>query len=170
VIGGAVIQAARRSAHLTRPSLGRLLNMGTATVHAWENGTIPLFGLPYGQLQQLATALERAGAYVGNELGELLLSSQCDLMITGMLHGFEDYAEVPPIEERSAAAEIARELLRWALAGQVPDRYRQVASARPLLVKEDIDLLAAIARGLRAGSRGHSLVGYGGVLIALADQ
>src|SRR5262249_48332161 len=135
VVGGSVIQAARRSAHLTRPSLARLLNVSTATVHAWENGIIPLFSLPYGQLQQLATALNRAGAQVGHEFNELLLASQCDLMITGMLDGFEDYAEVPPIEEHSAAAEMARELLRWALAGQVPNRYRQFASPRPLLIK-----------------------------------
>jgi hypothetical protein len=107
---------------------------------------------------------------VGTELGDLLLASRCDLLLAGMLKGFEDYAEVPPIEERSATAEIARELLRWALAGQVPDRYLQTASARPLLVKEDIDLFAAIARGLEAGSRGHSLISFGSALIALTDH
>ena len=121
MIGAAVIQAARRSAHLTRPSLARLLNVSAATVRSWENGTIPLFSVPYGQLQQLADALKRAGAQVGHELGELLLASQCDLLLTGMLHGFEDYAEVPPIEEDSTEAEAARELLRWALGRDSPE-------------------------------------------------
>ena len=54
---------------------------------------------------------------MGQELGELLLASRCDLLLTGMLHGFEDYAEVPPIDEDGTEAETARELLRWALAG-----------------------------------------------------
>ena len=110
--------------------------MSVDTVRSWENGTIPLFAVPYGQLQQLVQALDRAGAQVGTELGDLLLASRCDLLLTGMLHGFEDYAEVPPIEENGAEAESARSLLRWALAGQVPDRYRQHASPRPATRQE----------------------------------
>jgi hypothetical protein len=135
-----------------------------------ENGTIPLFSVPYGQIQRLATALNHAGAQVGHEPGELLLASQCDLLITGILHGFEDYAEVPPIEERGAEAERARELIRWALAGPALARYHRYASPRPLLDKGDVDLFVAAARDLRAGSRGPDLVGYGGALVALAEH
>jgi transcriptional regulator with XRE-family HTH domain len=170
VIGAAVVQAARRSAHLTRLRLARQLNVGVATVRSWESGTIPLFAVPYGQLQQLAQALDRAGAQVGTELGDLLLASRCDLLLTGMLHGFEDYAEVPPIEENGAEAENARSLLRWALAGQVPDRYRQHASPRRLLDKKHIDLIAAIAHDLQAESQGADLAGFGGALRALASH
>jgi transcriptional regulator with XRE-family HTH domain len=170
VIGGAIIRAARRSAHLTRPSLARLLNVSTATVRAWENGTIPLFCVPYGQLQQLADTLKLADAQVGQNLGELLSASQCDLLLAGILRGFEDYAEVPPIDEHSTDAEATRELLRWALAGVPPDRYRQYASLRPLLDEVDIDLLIATARDLLMGSHGHDLVGYGNALIVLADH
>jgi hypothetical protein len=141
-----------------------------ATVRSWESGTIPLFAVPYGQLQQLAQALDRAGAQVGTELGDLLLASRCDLLLTGMLSGFEDYAELPPIEDNSAEAESARSLLRWALAGQVPDRYRQYASARRLLDKKHSDLIAAIARDLQAESHGADLADFGGALMALASH
>ena len=170
VIGAAIVQAARRSAHLTRLRLARQLNVSVATVRYWESGTIPLFTLPYGQLQQLAQALDRAGAQVGMKLSDLLLASRCDLLLTGMLHGFEDYAEVPPIEENSAEAAGARSLLRWALAGQVPDRYRQHASSRRLLDKKHIDLIAAIARDLQAESHGADLADFGGALVALASH
>ena len=169
-IGAAVIQAARRSAHLTRLRLARQLNVSVATVRSWESGIIPLFAVPYGQLEQLAQALDRAGAQVGMELGDLLLASRCDLLLTGMLNGFEDYAEVPPIEENGAEADSARSLLRWALAGRVPDRYRRYASPCPLLDMEDLGLLTAVARDLEAGIHGQDLVGYGCVLTALADH
>jgi DNA-binding transcriptional regulator YiaG len=170
VIGAAVIRAARLSAHLTRPRLARQLNVNVATVRSWENGTIPLFCVPYDQLQQLAGALKRPDAEAGGELGELLSASKCDLLLAGMLRRFEDYAEVPPIEEHSTNAETARELLRWALAGTAPDRYRQYASPLPLLDKDDIDLVTAMARDLLTGSHGHDLVGYGSALIALTDR
>jgi ribosome-binding protein aMBF1 (putative translation factor) len=60
VIGAAVVQAARRSAHLTRQRLAWQLNVSVAAVRSWESGTIPLFAIPYGQIQQLAQALDRA--------------------------------------------------------------------------------------------------------------
>jgi transcriptional regulator with XRE-family HTH domain len=171
VIGGAVIKAARRSAHLTRLTLARMLNVSSATARAWENGTIPLFCLPYDQLRQLAEALNAAGARVGQEPSELLLlASRCDLLVTGMLHGFEDYAEVPPIDEDGTEAETARELLRWALAGAVPERYHQYAPPGPLLATNDVDLFAFIAYDLQAGTHGHDLTDYGSVLLALAGH
>jgi len=40
----------------------------------------------------------------GQEPGELLLAAQCDLLVTGMLHEFEEYAEVPPIDEDGTTA------------------------------------------------------------------
>ncbi len=170
MIGAAVVQAARSSAHLTRRRLARLLNVRVATVRSWENGTIPLFCMPYGELQQLSETFSRAGARVGHELGELLLASRCDLLLTGMLHGFEDYAEVPPIDEDGTEAETARELLHWALTGAAPERYRQYAHLGQLLAMNDIDLFAATAQDLRSGMHGDDLADFGSVLLALADQ
>ena len=164
-----MVQAARRSAHLTRLGLARSSNVNTATVRAWESGAIPSFCLPYNQIHQLSETLSRSAACVGHELGELLLASRCDLLLTGMLHGFEDYAEVPPIDEDTTDAEVARDLLRWALAGPVPDRYRQYAPSGPLVHKADVGLFIAAAGDLQTGSHGHDLIRYGSALVALAN-
>jgi hypothetical protein len=99
-----------------------------------------------------------------------LLASRCDLLLTGILNGFEDYGEVPAIEENSVEAECARSLLRWALVGQVPDRYRHHAVRRRLLDKKHVNLFVAIARDLQAESHGADLANFGGVLVALADH
>jgi hypothetical protein len=124
--------------------------------------------VPYGQLQQLAHVLSRAGAEVGKEVSELLLASRCDLLLTAMLNGFEDYAEVPPLDEDGAEAECARSLLQWALTGQVPDRYRRYATPRRLLDEKYVDLFVAVAQELKAGSHGADLGSFGGVRVTLA--
>lgn len=85
-----------------------------------------------------------------------------------MLRGFEDHAEVPPVEGDSVEAWAARGLLRWALTGAVPMRYRPYASSNPLLAESVAKLFMAVVRDLRAGSHGLDLVGYGTALIALA--
>ena len=115
VIGAAVTRAARCSAGLPRRRLAQMVGVSHRAALPWEDGTTPLFCLPYHQLRALADALTDAGARVGWELDELLIASQCDLLVTGMLHGSEDYAEVPPVEGDSAEAWAARGLLRWAL-------------------------------------------------------
>ena len=99
VIGGAVIKAARRSAGLSRRDLASSMAVVPAVVREWESGIRPLFCVSYHELCQLADALDRAGARLGHEVDELVLASQCDLLITGILRGFEDYAEVPPVDE-----------------------------------------------------------------------
>jgi transcriptional regulator with XRE-family HTH domain len=170
VIGGAVIKAARRSAELSRRDFARMLAVSPLTVRTWEDGTRPLFAVRYDQLCQIADALGKAGAHVGNEVDELVLASQCDLLITGILHGFEDYAEVPPVDEDGTEGETARGLLRWALAGLVPDRYRAYAPTPTLLVKLDVIRFAAAARDLQAGLHGRDLANYGATLNALATR
>jgi transcriptional regulator with XRE-family HTH domain len=165
VIGGAVIRAARCSAGLSRQGLARMLAVRPRTVHTWENGTRPLFSVRYDRLCQIADALRKAGARVGQEVSELVLASQCDLLIAGILRGFEDYAEVPPIED--PRGEAPRRLLRWALTGTAPNRYRAYAPTSPLLAKLDVIFFAAAARNLQAGSHGSDLASYGAALIAL---
>jgi hypothetical protein len=87
-----------------------------------------------------------------------------------MLQGFEDYAEVRPVDEVSVEGEAARDLLRWVLAGVVPERYRLFAPARPLLAAQDLIAFTAVARELRAGSRGGQLASYGHALTALTAE
>jgi transcriptional regulator with XRE-family HTH domain len=167
VIGGAVITAARRSAGLTRRTLARRLAVAPATVRAWETGALPLYCVSYDQLRSLARVVGEPGALAGLGLADLVLASQCDLLVAGMLGGFEDYAEVPPVDEE-AAGEDARGLLRWALAGDVPDRYRPYAGPGPLLALTDVLRFMTLARSLAAGARGHELAGYGAALVAVA--
>jgi transcriptional regulator with XRE-family HTH domain len=93
-IGGALIKAGRRSAGLSRRQLAREMTVSPAAVRSWENGNSPLFCMSYDQLRRLAAALDQGHAPASSDLDELLLASQCDLLVTGMLRGFEDYAEV----------------------------------------------------------------------------
>lgn len=167
VIGAAVIRAARHSAGLPRRRLAQTLSVSHGTALAWEDGTTPLFCVPYDQLRTLANALTDAGAQVGWELDELLIASQCDLLVTGMLCGFEDYAEVPPVEGDSTEAWAARGLLRWALTGMVPMRYRLYASSNPLMARSDVEQFAALAQELQMGLIGSGLKGFGHTLAEL---
>jgi len=167
VIGGAVIQAARKSACISRRKLARMLAVSSDAVRRWEDGTCPLFCVPYDGLLRLAAALDEAGAKTGCDVAELGLASQCDLLVTGMLHGTEDYAEVPPIDQDSAEGEAARDLLRWALVGVLPERYRPFATARPFLAAHDLITFTTVARQLGAGSHGSQLASYGRCLAAL---
>jgi hypothetical protein len=146
-----------------------MLAVSPLTVRTWEDGTRPVFSVRYDQLCQVAGALRKAGACVGQETSELVLASQCDLLIVGVLHGFEDYAEVPPVDDDSEG-EAARSLLRWALSGVAPDRYRAYAPTGPLLARPDVILFAAAARDLQADSCGSDLTGYGAALIALTAR
>ena len=116
-----------------------MLTISPGAVRGWEDGTDPLFSVSYDQLRHLASALDEADAKVGHEIGDLVLASQCDLLMTGMLREFEDYAEVPPVDLDGAESEAARDLLRWALGGIVPERYRPWAPSGRLLASARCD-------------------------------
>jgi len=167
VIGGAIIKATRRSARMSRRKLAKMLTRSPDTVRSWEDGTCPLFCVPYADLSRLAAAFDQAGAKVRCDVEELVLASQCDLLVTGILQGFEDYAEVPPVDVDSAEGEATRDLLRWALTGVLPERYRPFAPARPLLAAQSRTAFSALTRELSAGSRGDQLASYGRALAVL---
>lgn len=168
VIGAAVIKAGRRSARLTRRRLARAARVSPATVHEWENGTLPLYCVGYRGLRQLAETLASAGATVGADVAELMGAGQCDLLLTGMLNGFEDYAEVPPIEEPGPRGDRAREFVRWALTGIVPDRFLGLADRRPLVAPADAAAIRRVAHRLYAGTAGPDLATFGAALLTLA--
>lgn len=170
VIGAALIKAARRSARLTRRRLSRAARVGPATVHEWENGALPLYCVSYRDLRQLAETLASAGAIVGTDVAELMAAGQCDLLLTGMLHGFEDYAEVPPIEEPGPRGDRAREFVRWALTGIVPDRFLGLADRQPLLAPADAAAICSVAYDLHAGTAGPELATFGAALLTLAGR
>jgi transcriptional regulator with XRE-family HTH domain len=167
VIGGAVIRAARKSARISRQKLARVLAINPRTLRGWESGTCPLFLVAYDDLRCLAAALDQVGAKVPCELAELVLASQCDLLIAGMLRGLEDYAEVPPVDEESAEGQTARDLLRWALVGVPPARHETFTPARPLLATHDLNAFDMVTLRLSTGSQGDQLVSYGRALTAI---
>lgn len=170
VIGAAVVTAARHSAGMTRRRLARAMGVSPITVRAWENGTCPLYCAGYQQLCQLADALADGGAQVGADVGELVLVSQCDLLLRGMLCGFEDYAEVPPIEEPGPRGDAARGFLRWALAGVMPSRFLAYAVPGSLLARPDVATVISLAQDLCAGGSGDELAAFGAALTSLAEE
>ncbi len=99
-----------------------------------------------------------------------MAAGQCDLLLTGMLHGFEDYAEVPPIEETGPRGDRAREFIRWALTGIVPDRFLSPTGRRPLLGPTDAAAIRNVAHDLHAGTAGPELAAFGAALLALAER
>lgn len=167
-IGAAVIRTARQSARLTRRGLARRLAVGAGTVHAWEDGSVPLFCTDYGRLRQLAAALSPSDSEP-RILRRLMLASQCDLLITGMLRGFEDYAEVPPIDEDTSDGELARNLLLWALAGVTPPWWSARSPAPPLLAEVDVMRITALAADLDENLQDSHLATFGQALAALAS-
>jgi transcriptional regulator with XRE-family HTH domain len=166
VIGGAIIRAARKSARMSRRKLANMLSVSPDTVRSWEDGTCALFCVPYADLRRLAATLDQAGAKVRCDVAELVLASQCDLLVTGILQGFEDYAEVPPVDEDSTEGDAARDLLRWALVGVLPERFRPFAPARPLLAAQDLTAFTALAERLSASPHNDQLARYGRALTA----
>jgi len=167
-IGGAVLHAARRSTRLSRSELARTLGVGLTTIYAWEAGSMPLYSVPYGVLLDLSQALTSARAQ-GTGLAELLLASQCDLLIAATLDGTEDYAEVAPLDS-DTDGQSARDLLRWALTGTVPEPYCPYAPPHPLLTRRDAARFLTVAEGLARGEQGKALVAFGAALLALADR
>jgi hypothetical protein len=99
-----------------------------------------------------------------------MAAGQCDLLLTGMLNGFEDYAEVPPIEEPGPRGDRAREFVRWALAGIVPDRFLGLAGRRPLLAPADAAAIRSVAHDLHAGTAEPELAAFGATLLTLAGR
>jgi hypothetical protein len=98
-----------------------------------------------------------------------LLASQCDLFIAATLAGTEHYADVPPLDS-DRDCQNARNLLRWALTGAVPEPYCPYAPRRLLLTRKDAVRFLAIAEGLARGEQGPALATFGAALLALADQ
>ena len=166
-IGAAIIRATRRSRRLSQRALAQRLAVARSTLHGWEAGTIPLFCTDFGLLRKLAAALEPAGGDERHMLHTLLLASQCDLLLTGMLRGFEDYAEVPPIDEDTTDGETARRLLRWALTGTAPTLLMLHAPTGHLIAQWYVTRIRVLALLIQAGAHSPDLKAFGCTLAML---
>jgi hypothetical protein len=169
-IGAAVIKASRRGVRLSQRGLAQRLAVPISTVASWEAGSSPLYCTDFGQLRQLAAVLTPADGDERQVLHTLLLASQCDLLLTGMLRGFEDYAEIPPIDENTADGETTRGLLRWALTGIVPALYSMHSPAGRLLTEEDVTKIRAMGQLVEAGAHGSELKVFGSTLARLTHS
>jgi hypothetical protein len=103
-----------------------MLAVSLTTVRGWENGSRPLYCVRYDQLRRLAEALRQAGAHVGQETSELVLASQCDLLIAGILRGFRLSAHAGrPHSGRGAASRLSR-VMEPAASSRPADATRPV--------------------------------------------
>ena len=168
VIGGTVIRCARRSAGIGRHDFAYAAGVDHRTMRDVELGEIPLYCVPYTFLQRVADELTESLTPLAGGISELVIAAYCDLLVTALLCDFEDFAEVPPIDQDTVEGKRARELLAWALRGVVPDRYQPAAAPGCLLTGLERLQIAAIARGLAAGAYGAELTGFGNALTVLA--
>jgi hypothetical protein len=168
VIGGAVVAAARRGAGLTRSGLARSLSVRPATVRGWESGEVPLYCVPYAELRRLALAVGRASSSVAAVFNRLLMAGQLDLLMSEMLVGSADYAELPPIGSGTVQGAVAGDLLAWGFRGIVPDCYRGFAQPGCLYGASDRLRIAGILGDLRIGANSE-LAEYATVLLALTS-
>jgi hypothetical protein len=133
VIAGAVFASACRSAGLAASEAARRAGAYPGAASAWAQGTVPLCVVEPAILRRLSTGLLEAGA-TPKLVADLPVASDCDMLVFGVVHGFDDFlAEVPPVDD-PGTGQAARELLTWALHGKVPGRYAPYAAVgRPLV-------------------------------------
>jgi hypothetical protein len=166
VIGSAVVATARRAAGLTRPELARSLSVKPATVRGCENSEVPPYCVPYAELRRLVLALTTVGSEPGEVLNCLLIAGQFDLLVSEMLAGSADYAELPSIGTGTACGVVGRNLPAWAFGGIAPDRYRQFTRPGCLYGRADRRRIILMLDELRLGTNGE-LAGYATALLAL---
>lgn len=119
-VAGTVLWSARLSACVTETALAAVFNVSVTAVRDWQAGSSPLADLPQPQLAALRTALHDIGADQ-RIVADLDTAMWCDLVI-GAIADNDDIRCLlaDPIASEKAFAE----LLAWALAGTVPDRYQ----------------------------------------------
>ncbi len=128
-IAGAVLQAARLSADVTKNTLAAAAGVTRNTIRAWENGSSPLSAVPAPDIQRLETALGNCGADQ-HLVTDLAAAVWCDLIMTAM---DEDEDISCLLADPITGEQAFRELLSWALTGQIPARYRRYFAPAPLI-------------------------------------
>src|SRR5258707_6183646 len=88
------------------------------------------------------------------------------MLIIERLSGEENYAEVPPIGERTPGGAAADALLRSAAQGAIPAEYLKLAPATPLLAHLDVQRLAEVAHELACGPFGRDIASYGTAVLS----
>ena len=131
-VAGAVLRAARRSAHASTTLLAAGAGFPKNTITSWENGSLSLANQPVPILQRLEASLAALGADP-LLISDLDAAAWCDLIFT-TVDQHEDLTGLlaEPITNESEF----RDLLAWSLAGQTPARYaRYLPPASPITSK-----------------------------------
>lgn len=123
-VAGTVLRGARLSAGVSSPQLAAAVGVDEQTILFWERGTEPLTSVPFTQIEILKDAL-RAAKADEQLIADLDAATWCDVVLDAMAA----HADVRCLLADPLAGEKAFvELLSWAISGNMPARYAQVAS------------------------------------------
>ena len=126
LVAAAVLRATRLSASIDEASLAAAAQVTERTVWAWERGSAPLASIPAPTLDKLQAALSDAGADP-TLVADFSAAAWCDLVILAVTQNADTSCLVAdPLASETAFGE----LLAWALAGQIPARYRALRHPR----------------------------------------
>ena len=129
---GAVLRAARHSAHVSTKALAFAARIHQDCLRDWEHGSSSLATVPAPDIQRLKTALTEHGADQ-RLVADLDAAAWCDLVIAAVAAGEPVSCLVAdPITGERAF----RELLSWSMTGPTPARYRSYATPSPLLANK----------------------------------
>ena len=129
IVAAAVLRAACLSARMSKAFIARASGVSEDTIQSWEDGTRALASVPVPQLERLEAALLTAGAEPAL-VADLYAAAWCDLVLAAIAAD-EDTALL--LADPAASRDAFRELLAWAVSGQVPARYHRYSPAGPLL-------------------------------------
>lgn len=123
-VAGAVLRAARLSADVSSAHLAAAAGIDEQTILFWESGTKPLAAVSLTQIETLKDALQAARADE-QVITDLDAAAWCDVVLEAMTA----HADVSCLLADPLARERAfGELLSWAISGNTPTRYAQIAS------------------------------------------
>ncbi len=129
IVAAAVLRAACSSARMSEAFIARASGVSKDTIQSWADGSCALASVPIPQLERLEAALLTADAEPALA-ADLYAAAWCDLVLAAIAAD-EDTALL--LADPAASREAFRELLAWAVAGQVPARYHRYSPAGPLL-------------------------------------
>ena len=129
IVAAAVLRAACVSARMSEAFIARTSGVSEHAFQSWADGTRPLASVPVPRLERLEAALLTAGAEPAL-VADLYPGAWCDLVLAAIA---ADQDTATLLADPAASKAAFRELLAWAVTGQVPPRYLSHSPAGRLL-------------------------------------
>jgi hypothetical protein len=142
VLSAAVLVATRTGYRESQADFADRAGVSLDVVRDAENGTQPVWALPYGEYVALADAVSVLNPRLR---GWFETAAACDLLLTCVIDGDQVLAADVLVEPGSRY--LAKKLLRWAITGTLPTRSW---AHRPLLGEAQVALLRERAAALAA--------------------